>query len=98
MFGKRPVSDGGEHPSLDHVGRDSFYGFLTSHQAELFHDEDFTCLYCPHNGRPSVAPSLLATALLLQTYEGISEEKAKGRADFELRWKVALGLGIEERL
>jgi hypothetical protein len=53
MLGKRSDLDGGEHAYLDHVGRDSFYGFLASHRRELFHDEDFTDLYCSDNGRPS---------------------------------------------
>jgi len=39
----------------------------------------------------------MATALLLQAYEGVSDEEAKARADFDLRWKVALGIGLEER-
>src|SRR5215213_513171 len=97
MLGKQSDLDGGEHAYLDHVGRDSFYGFLASHRTELFHDEDFTDLYCSDNGRPSVPPSLLATALLLQAYEGASDEEAKARADFDLRWKVALGVGLKER-
>lgn len=33
----------------------------------------------------------------MQAYEGISDEEAKARADFDLRWKVALGIGLEER-
>jgi Transposase domain (DUF772) len=97
MLGKQSDLGGGEHPYLDHVGRDSFYGFLASHRAQLFRDEDFAVLYCSDNGRPSVPPSLLATALLLQAYEGASDEEAKARADFDLRWKVALGVGLEER-
>ncbi len=97
MLGKQSSLDGGEHPYLDHVGRDSFYGFLASHRGELFQDEDFTDLYCSDNGRPSVPPSLLATALLLQVHDGVSDEEAKARADFDLRWKVALGMGLEER-
>src|SRR5215218_8642631 len=97
MLGKQSGLDGGEHAYLDHVGRDSFYGFLASHRRELFHDEDFIDLYCSDNGRPSVPPSLMATALLLQAYEGVSDEEAKARADFDLRWKVALGIGLEER-
>ena len=97
MLGKRSGLDGGEHPYLDHVGRDSFYGFLALHRDELFRDEDFSDLYCPDNGRPSVPPSLLATALLLQAYEGVSDEEAKARAEFDLRWKAALGVGLEER-
>jgi hypothetical protein len=91
------VKPNGDHTYLDHVRRDSFYGFLALHREELFHDEDFADLYCPGNGRPSVPPSLLATALLLQVYEGVSDEEAKARADFDLRWKVALGIGLEER-
>ena len=35
-------------------------------------------------------PSLLATALLLQTYDKVSDAEAKARADFDIRWKVAL--------
>jgi hypothetical protein len=97
MLGKRSGSGGGDHPYLDHVGQDSFYGFLASHRKELFHDEDFAGLYCSDNGRPSVSPSLLATALLLQAHDGASDEEAKARADFDLRWKVALGVGVEER-
>jgi hypothetical protein len=97
MLGKQSGLDAGEHTYLDHVGRDSFYGSLASHRRELFHDEDFIDLYCSDNGRPSVPPSLMATALLLQAYEGVSDEEAKARADFDLRWKVALGIGLEER-
>jgi len=97
MLGKRSSHDESEHPYLDHVGRDTFYGFLASHRGELFHDEDFTGLYCSDNGRPSVPPSLLATALLLQAHDGVSDEEAKARADFDLRWKAALGIGLEER-
>jgi hypothetical protein len=97
VLGKRSSHDESEHPYLAHVGRDSFYGFLASHRGELFRDEDFTCLYCSGNGRPSVPPSLLATALLLQAHDGVSDEEAKARADFDLRWKVALGVGLEQR-
>src|SRR5712691_5008504 len=46
----------------DFVGRPNFYGFLASQRDELFRDEDFAALYCCNNGRPSVPPSLLATA------------------------------------
>ena len=45
MLGKRSGLNGGDHPYLDHVGHDSFYGFLASHRGELFRDEDFADLY-----------------------------------------------------
>lgn len=95
MLGKRSAEAG--HPYLDHVGRDSFYGLLATQRDQLFRDEDFSALYCLSNGRPSVPPSLLAMAVLLQIYDGVSDEEAKARADFDLRWKVALGIGLEER-
>jgi hypothetical protein len=92
MLGKRAGLNGGDHPylNLNDVGRDSFYGFLASHRGVLFREEHFADLYCSDNGRRSVPPSLLATALLLQVHDGVSEEEAKARADFDLRWKVAL--------
>ena len=82
---------------LDHVGRGSFYGLLASMRGKLFRDEDFAELYCADNGRGSVPPSLLATALLLQTYDRASDAEAKQRADFDIRWKVVLGIEVEDR-
>ena len=80
---------------LDHVGRDTFYGLLASLRGQLFRDSDFAEFYCADNGRDSVPPSLLATALLLQTHDKVSD--AEARADFDIRWKVALGIEIEDR-
>ena len=82
---------------LDLVGKDTFYGLLASLRGQLFRDADYAELYCPDNGRASVAPSLLATVLLLQTHDRVSDAEAKARADFDIRWKVALGIEIEER-
>ena len=82
---------------IDHVGRGSFYGLLASMRGKLFRDEDFAELYCADNGRDSVPPSLLATALLLQTYDRASDAEAKQRAEFDIRWKVALGIEVEDR-
>jgi transposase len=79
------------------VGRDSFYGWLASQRGELFRDEQFAGLYVLDNGRPSVPPSLLAVALVLQTYDGVSDDEAKQRADYDLRWKVALGVELDAR-
>ncbi len=100
MLGKRSNQLGmfeADQLYLDFVGRDSFYGFLAGQRGQLFHDEDFKELYCLDNGRTSIPPSLLATALLLQSYDRVSDEEAKARADFDLRWKVALGIALEDR-
>ncbi len=82
---------------LDHVGRDTFYGLLASLRGRLFRDAEFAEFYCPDNGRDSVPPSLLATALLLQSHDKVSDAEAKARADFDIRWKVALGIEVEGR-
>lgn len=100
MLGKRSQQRGlfeADNQYLEYVGRDSFYGFLASQRSQLFRDEDFAEFYCPDNGRTSVPPSLLANALLLQTHDRVSDEEAKARADYDLRWKVALGIEIDER-
>ena len=87
---------------LDHVGRDTFYGLLASLRGRLFQDAEF---YCADNGRDSVPPSLLATALLLQVHDKVSDAEAKARADFDIRGRacprprpgVALGIEVEDR-
>ncbi len=100
MLGKSSDQRGlfeGDALYLDYVGSDSFYGFLASQRGRLFRDEDFADLYCRTNGRPSVPPSLLATALILQTYQGVSDAEAKACADYDIRWKVALGCEVTDR-
>ena len=100
MLGERSDQKGlweADQLYLDLVGRDTFYGLLASLRGKLFRDADFAELYCPDNGRASVAPSLLATALLLQAHDKVRDAEAKARADFDIRWKVALGIEIEER-
>ncbi len=81
----------------DHVGRDTFYGLLASLRGRPFRDADFAEFYCVDNGRDSVPPSLLSTALLLQTHDKVSDAEAKARANFDIRWKVVLGIEVENR-
>src|SRR6478672_2894943 len=100
MLGKRSAQRGlfeADTQFRDFVGGNSFYAFLANHRGELFRDEAFASLYAPKRGRPSVPPSLLATALVLQTYAGVSDEEARQRATYDLRWKVALGVEVDAR-
>jgi len=83
---------------MQHVGEDSFHGILGRMGPSWFRDEDFEGLYRETHGRPSVPPSQLCIALLLQTYDGVSDEEAIDRTAYDLRWKVALGLEISEKL
>ena len=78
------------------VGEDTFYGFLARHRPELFRDDDFVSLYTQNNGRTSVPPSILAKALLLQSHDRVSDAEAAERARFDIRWKVALSIGIDD--
>ena len=56
-----------------------FYGLLASLRGRLFRVADFAEFYYADNGRDSVPPSLLATALPLQTNEKVSDAEAKAR-------------------
>ena len=100
MLGKRSIQAGlfnADCMYLDFVGRESFYGFLAAQRSCIFRDEDFADLYCLDNGRNSVPPSLMATVLLLQAHDRVSDEEAKNRADYDMRWKVALGIELDDR-
>jgi hypothetical protein len=100
MLGRRRYQRGGvavDARYVDLVGRDTFYGWLAGQRDDLFADERFADFYREGWGRPSVPPSLLATALVLQAYEGVSDEEATARATYDLRWKVALGIGLDAK-
>src|SRR5712692_4436251 len=99
MMGKRSPQDklfAADHVCLDFVGRDTLYGYMAQNREQLFRDEDFAALYCPDNGCPSVPPSLAVSLLFLRAYEGVSFAEAVERTKYDLRWKVALGLEMEE--
>lgn len=101
MLGRRAAQQGlfkADHLCRDHVGADSFYGALSRMGPQLFKDEEFAGLYREEHGRPSVPPSQLCVALLLQTHDGVSDEEAIERTAYDLRWKVALGLELREKL
>ncbi len=101
MLGKRSPQGGlfqADTMYMQHVGEETFHGILGRMGASWFRDEDFEGLYRETHGRPSVPPSQLCIALLLQIYDGVSDEEAIDRTAYDLRWKVALGLEISEKL
>ena len=79
---------------IDVVETMGFYGQLALNWWSLFKDEDFAGGYCRDNGRPSVPPSMLAIARLLQHYDGISDAEVIERCRFDSRYKVALDLDL----
>src|ERR1019366_4141155 len=99
MMGTRSAQDklfAADQIYLDYVGRDTLYGYLAQNRQHLFRDEDFAALYCGDNGRISVPPSLAISILFLRAYEKVSFIEAVDRSKSDLRWKVALGLEMEE--
>ena len=77
------------------VTPESIYGLLDSWGDRLITDEDFAELFSA-TGRPSVSPALLSKVLLLMYHENVSDREAQERAQYDLRWKVALRLSINE--
>jgi len=92
MLGKRKTQTElfSAHSLIDaeHIQRIPFYGDLARSWRTIFSDEAFAKLYADGKGRPSVPPSILATATILQGYEGISDHEVVERTKYDLRWKV----------
>ena len=74
----------------------SIYLLLAEHGGELFGEEYFADLFKRSAlGRPTVPARVVATVMLLQAYEGLSDREACDRLAFDLRWKAAAGLTVD---
>ena len=74
----------------------SIYRLLAEHGGALFGDEYFADLFKRSTrGRPTVPARVVATVMLLQAYEGLSDREACDRLAFDLRWKAAAGLTVD---
>lgn len=76
---------------------DSYYRKFREIVWPLIHDEDFASMYCQDNGRPPIAPRLLAMALLLQFHKDLSDREMERACMYDLEIKYALGLRLDER-
>ncbi|MGH9286029.1 MAG: transposase, partial [Acidimicrobiales bacterium] len=72
------------------VGEDSIYAVLHRECFNLFPDELFADLFTDV-GRRSVPPMIVATTMVLQRIEGLSDREAVDRFAFDARWKYAAG-------
>jgi hypothetical protein len=70
----------------------SIYAFLYEHRERLFPDTLFADLFAAV-GRRSVPPSVVATVMVLQRLEGLSDREAVDRFSFDARWRYAAGVG-----
>ena len=74
----------------------SLYGLLAENGLRLFPDDYFADLYVATvRGRPTVPARSVATVMLLQAFEGLSDREACDRLAFDLRWKAAAGLAVD---
>jgi hypothetical protein len=74
----------------------SVYAFLAEHRRELFPDAAFADLFPSPLGRPSVPADVVASVLLLQALEGLSDRDAVEALTFDLRWKAAVGWPVAQ--
>ena len=73
----------------------SVYAFLAEHRREVFPDGMFADLFRSGRGRPSVPGEVIASVLVLQSLEGLSDRDAAEALRCDLRWKVACGLALD---
>lgn len=74
----------------------SVHAFLGGHRQLLFPDEMFADLFGSGRGRPSVPADVIATVLVLQSLEGLSDRDALQALRTDIRWKVAAGLALDD--
>ena len=73
-----------------------FTGFWLRHRRRVFPDGLFVSDLFGGRGRPSVPASVVATVLVLQALEGLSDREAIGRLRCDIRWKAAAGLSLTD--
>jgi len=80
----------------DRLPEGSVYHLLASEGQRLFPDDYFADLFMASaKGRPTVPARVVATTMLLQAHEGLSDREAVEHLAFDLRWKAAAGLAVD---
>jgi hypothetical protein len=70
----------------------SVYAFLADHRRELFLPELSADLVVQGRSHPSVPAAVVATVMVLQALEGLSDREAVSALRRDITWKVACGL------
>jgi IS5 family transposase len=77
----------------DRLREGSIYRLLADHGGVLFGDDYFADLYTGSvRGRPTVPARVMATVMVLQAFEGLSDREATDRLEVDLRWQAAAGV------
>ena len=74
----------------------SVYALLAERRGVLFPDVLFEDLFGSGRGRPSVPADVVATVMVLQALEGLSDRDAVGQLRTNIAWKVAAGLALDD--
>lgn len=74
----------------------SVEAFLADHRHDLFPDELFEDLFPSTRGRPSIPADVVASVMVLQALEGLSDREAARALRDRISWKVACGLALDD--
>ena len=74
----------------------SVCALLAEHRSRLFPDSLFVDLFPSGRGRPSVPGEVVASVMVLQALEGLSDRAACARLQTDLGWKAAAGLALTD--
>jgi IS5 family transposase len=79
------------------VPQGSVEAFLADHRKNLFPDARFEDLFPSKRGRPSIPADVVATVMVLQALEGLSDREATRALTDRISWKVACGLSLDHQ-
>jgi IS5 family transposase len=71
------------------------FAFLAAHRGEVFPDADWADLFADF-GRPSEPATRMAAIMTLQALHGFSDRETAEAVRFDLRWKLAAGLALDD--
>jgi IS5 family transposase len=77
----------------DRLREGSIYKLLADEGHRLFPDDYFADLYADSvRGRPTIPARVMASVMMLQAFEGLSDREATDRLEVDLRWQAACGV------
>jgi Transposase domain (DUF772) len=78
------------------IPQGSVCAVLADHRQHLFPPELFADLVRQGGGHPSVPAEVIATVMVLQALEGLSDREAVSALRRDIAWKVACGLRLDD--
>lgn len=79
----------------DRLREGSIYKLLADEGERLFPDDYFADLYADSvRGRPTIPARVMASVMVLQAFEGLSDREATDRLEVDLRWQASCGVDL----